>query len=96
MNNLKIPWKCLPACRMAWLVAVGVMSSAAAVAQPYVTVPSGCVVLVPGQGTPGADQVGKYGVIGMNDAFAGGTFSIAGVTSVIDWQMLGDLTEQKG
>jgi len=81
---------------MAWLVAVGVMSSAAAVAQPYVTVPSGCVVLVPGQGTPGADQVGKYGVIGMNDAFAGGTFSIAGVTSVIDWQMLGDLSRTQG
>lgn len=89
MKNRKIPWKGLA-------VALGVCAAVGAWAQPYVTIPAGCVVLVPGQGTPGPGQVGNNGVISMPDAFAGGTFSIAGVTSVLSWNMLGDLSRTQG
>lgn len=75
-------------------VAGGVICSGMLLAQPYVTIPTGCTVLTPGQGSPPAGTVGRYGRIIMPEPFAGGNFIIttpAGST-VLDWSMLGDLS----
>jgi hypothetical protein len=71
--------------------------SLSAWAQPTVTVPSGCIVVVPGTGgSIMGGTVGNGGIITMPDPYSGGTFTLNPNGTIANtWNLLGDLSEEQ-